>query len=104
MLLGDLLLWKYSYLAGIANADGSCGYRKIKLKPYIPSKLDHVECSYESIYGTIGSSWRKMDGDRLEWHITIPPNTSAEVWIPQKSGSYKIKNYNSGSYTIKTKI
>ena len=104
MLLGDLLIWEYSYLAGISNAEGSCGYRRIKLKPYIPADLDHVECSYESIYGTIGSSWHKMCDNGLEWNISIPANTTAEIWIPQKNGGYKVKNYKSGSYTIKTKI
>jgi alpha-L-rhamnosidase len=104
MLLGDLLIWEYSYLAGISNAEGSCGYRRIKLKPYIPADLDHVECSYESIYGTIGSSWHKMSDNGLEWNISIPANTTAEIWIPQKNGGYKVKNYKSGSYTIKTKI
>jgi len=104
MLLGDLLIWEYSYLAGISNAEGSCGFRRIKLKPYIPSELDHLDCSYESIYGLIGSSWHKTTDNRLVWNILIPANTSAEVWIPQKNGGYKVKNYNSGSYTIKTEI
>lgn len=103
MLLGDLLIWEYSYLAGITNADGSCGYRTIKLKPHIPKDLNNVDCQYHSIYGTIASSWRKADG-KLVWDFIIPANTSAEVWIPQKKGGYKVKKYKSGSYTIKTEI
>jgi len=103
MLLGDLLIWEYACLAGISNAEGSCGYRKIKLKPFMPAELTHVDCSYDSIYGTIVSSWRKAD-NRLEWSFAIPANTSAEVWIPQKRGGYRVKNYNSGFYTITTKL
>lgn len=69
----------------------------------MPTDLNQVDCSYESIYGTIVNSWRKGD-NRLEWDFTIPANTSAEVWIPQKRGGYKVKNYNSGSHTINTEI
>jgi len=103
MLLGDLLIWEYACLAGISNAEGSCGYRKIKLKPCIPAGLTRVDCSYDSIYGTIVSSWRKAD-NRLEWDFTIPANTSAEVWIPQKHGGYRVRKYASGSYTIRTEL
>lgn len=103
MLLGDLLIWEYGYLAGIGNADGSCGFRKIRLKPHVPDALDRVDCEYESIYGTIKSAWRKADG-KLEWNLEIPANTTAEVWIPQKNGKYKIKNYKSGSYKVNTTL
>lgn len=103
MLLGDLLIWEYGYLAGIGNADGSCGFRKIRLKPHVPDALDSVDCEYESIYGTIKSAWRKADG-KLEWNFEIPANTTAEVWIPQKNGKYKIKNYKSGSYKVNTTL
>lgn len=103
MLLGDLLIWEYSQLAGIGNAEGSQGYRKIKLKPYIPARLDYVDCEYESVYGTIKSSWKK-DGSKLVWNFTIPANTTAEVHIPQKNGTYKVKNYKSGNYCVTTTL
>ncbi len=103
MLIGDLLLWEYAYLGGIANAEGSTGFRRIRLKPHIPSSLDSVDCSYESVYGTIRSAWRK-DSGRLHWTFTIPANTTAEVWIPGAAGSYDKKEYPSGTYTITSSL
>ena len=39
--------------------------------------------SHESPYGEISSHWKRT-GDRLEWHITLPPNTTATVQLPAK--------------------
>ncbi len=94
MLLGDLILWEYEYLGGIRALEP--GYKKIQLKPYPIEGLDFVNCSYNSVSGLIESNW-KRDGNRFEWHITIPANTEAEVWIPTKKG-YKIKTLGSGKY------
>lgn len=100
MLLGDLIIWEYEYLGGIKAIEP--GYRKIQLKPYLIEGLDFVNCSYESVSGRIESNWR-LDGDRFEWNITIPANTEAEVWIPNKNG-HKIKTLGSGKYRFCTKF
>ena len=94
MILGDLIIWEYEYLGGIKALEP--GYRKIQLKPYPIKGLDFVNCSYESVSGRIESNWRR-DGDRLEWNITIPANTEAEVWIPNVKG-YEIRTLGSGRY------
>jgi alpha-L-rhamnosidase len=79
MLLGDLVVWFYEYLAGIQNAPGSAGFEKIVMKPY--PVLDYVKASYSSIHGVIKSDWQKTDNS-FKWEITVPCNTSATVYIP----------------------
>ena len=96
MLLGDLILWEYEYLAGIRALEP--GYKKIQLKPYPIEGLDYVNCTYKSVSGDIQSSW-KRDGDRFEWAIVIPANTSAEVWLPTANG-YEVKKYGSGHWRL----
>ena len=81
MLLGDLLVWFYENLAGIRNDPSSVGFKKIWMEPVFPEKLHHVEASYVSPHGKIGSSW-KRDGDKLAWNITIPANTTATIKLP----------------------
>ncbi len=83
MLLGDLILWEYEYLAGIRPL--APGYSQIQLKPYPIEGLDYVNCAYHSVSGRIESNWRR-DGDRFEWDILIPANTTAEVWLPTADG------------------
>jgi alpha-L-rhamnosidase len=81
MLLGDLVVWFYEYLAGIQNAAGSVGFKKIVMKPHPVAGLDFVTASFRSVRGEIKSAWRKQSG-KFVWDITIPANTSATVYIP----------------------
>jgi alpha-L-rhamnosidase len=81
MLLGDLIIWYYEYLAGIKNASSAAGFKQIEMKPYPVEGLDYVKASYKSVHGLIKSAWEK-DGKRFDWQITIPCNTSAIVHIP----------------------
>lgn len=96
MLLGDLILWEYEYLGGIRALEP--GYTKIQLKPYPIEGLDFVSCAYESVSGRIESSWRRK-GNRFEWDIAIPANTTAEVCIPIANG-YETKTYGSGRHHL----
>ena len=83
MLLGDLLLWEYEYLAGIRPL--APGYSTIELRPTVPDGLNRVDCTYRSVSGLIESKWRR-EADRFEWDILIPPNTTAEVYLPTADG------------------
>jgi len=81
MLLGDLLVWFYEYLAAIQNAPGSIAFEKMVMRPYPVDGLEWVNASYHSLHGMIKSHWRKS-GNTFQWEITIPPNTTATVYIP----------------------
>lgn len=69
----------YGGVCGIAS-DGP-GFKKITIHPIIGDGIDWAKGSYESIRGTISCSWKKSAG-KLTLDITIPPNTSAKVYIP----------------------
>ncbi|MCR4857531.1 MAG: glycoside hydrolase family 78 protein [Bacteroidales bacterium] len=96
MLLGDLVLWEYEYLGGIRAKEP--GYKIIQLKPYPIEGLDYVNCTYKSVSGDIQSSW-KRDGNRFNWEIIIPANTTAEVWLPTANG-YEVRTYGSGHWRL----
>lgn len=100
MLIGDLLIWEYSTLAGIQNAAGSYGFKRIALKPVVPEGLEYVSGTFDSVYGMIKSSWRNVRGT-FSWDFSIPANTTAEVHIPLGDGSYEQQEYGSGNYSIK---
>lgn len=86
MLLGDLIIWYYEYLAGIKNAPGSIGFERIEMKPYPVKGLNYVKANFHSVKGEIRSSWIK-NNDEFIWDITIPCNTVAKVYIPAKDQS-----------------
>jgi alpha-L-rhamnosidase len=79
MMLGDLLIWYYENLAGIKAE--SAAFKKIVMKPEIIGGLNSVTASYVSSYGLIKSSYTKIN-KQFNWDLTIPPNTTAVVYIP----------------------
>jgi alpha-L-rhamnosidase len=85
MLLGDLVVWFYEYLAGIRNMPGSVGFKEIVMKPYPLEGLDYVKASFHSVHGLIKSAWKKEKGV-FHWDMTIPGNTSATVYVPCGKG------------------
>ena len=80
MLLGDLLIWYYEYLAGIKTDDVEVAFKKVIMNPVFPDGLNYVDASMETKYGLVKSSWKKKDAG-LEWNITIPANATAEVYF-----------------------
>jgi alpha-L-rhamnosidase len=84
MLLGDLLTWYYENLAGIRSDKTEVAFKKIIMKPNLPTGLDFVNASYKSMHGLIKSEWKK-NADLLEWSVSIPANSTAVVHIPARS-------------------
>ncbi|AYL95411.1 glycoside hydrolase family 78 protein [Mucilaginibacter celer] len=91
--IGD---WMYQNIAGIQAAEP--GYKKIIIKPVIGGGLTWAEAGYDSVYGHINSKW-KIEGNKLDMAVTIPPNTVADIFVPDALGkTYKKFTVNSGEY------
>jgi len=75
--------WMYQGLAGIRPDETGPGFKKIIIKPAVVGDLTWVNCSYDSVHGRITSNWRR-DGDKLTTEVTVPPNTTATVYVPAK--------------------
>ena len=76
-MFGAYDAWFYRYFGGIVIGDEASA-KSISIKPYIPKMLNFVNCSFESIRGTIVSNWKKVD-DGIHHYITIPSNSTAEL-------------------------
>ena len=83
-MLGQIQEWFYHDLAGIQNAPDSSGFKKIVINPHPVGDVTWANASYDSIRGKIVSDW-KLDGKKFTLNVTIPPNTSATVFVPAKS-------------------
>ncbi len=81
MLVGDLNIWFYEYLAGIRPDPGKPGFQRFSIKPYPVGDLTSVDASYNSIHGEIASRW-KREGSSFSLHATVPANTSATIYLP----------------------
>jgi alpha-L-rhamnosidase len=81
MILLQIEEWFHSGLAGIRQAPGSVGYRKLVIDPRVAGDLTHVDGSYMTPSGEVMSEWTRKHGVfRLE--VEVPPNTTAEVHVP----------------------
>jgi alpha-L-rhamnosidase len=86
---GDISLLHSSYLhIGLLFTQGiggiyadSPGFKSFIIKPGIIADLDWAKTKYDSIYGTIVSEWKKVDG-KLIINVTVPPNTTAKLLMP----------------------
>lgn len=80
--LGSIEGWFYRDLAGIRPA--APGYARIAIRPHVPSGLEQVSASVRTVHGIVGSQWEQRD-DGLHLTVTIPANTTAEVFVPAVS-------------------
>lgn len=81
LMLGHLMEWFYSGLAGIRSAANAIAFNKIEIRPEVVGDVTYVKANYQSPYGNIASSWKKDKGS-FELNVTIPANTTAMVYLP----------------------
>jgi alpha-L-rhamnosidase len=109
--IGD---WLYSVVAGIEIDARQPGYKHILFRPQPGGELTWVKGRLNSIYGEILSEWRittnpvqevnlpdqtsyrnVREKNTFEYDITVPPNTTATVYLP---GSALGQMVESGKY------
>ncbi|MET8151504.1 family 78 glycoside hydrolase catalytic domain [Actinoplanes sp. NPDC049668] len=117
MILAQIEEWFHARLAGIRAADGATAYRELVIQPRIVGDLTSVRGSYATPQGLARTEWTRADG-RLRLAVTIPPNTTAEIWVPttdgavtrtphrarflRTDGAHAVYRAPSGSYTFTT--
>jgi alpha-L-rhamnosidase len=76
--------WFFEGILGIRPDAKSGGYKKIILDPELTQQLKWAEGAYQSPYGLIRSEWSNT-GNTFEWHVSVPANTTARLYIPATS-------------------
>ncbi len=79
IMLGSVDTWFYGTLCGIKAAEP--GWRKLIIKPFLPEDMSFASASIETVRGLVKSSWEK-DIYSINLNVTIPPGSTAEVWVP----------------------
>jgi len=82
-MLGHLMEWFYSGLAGIRLAPGAVAFSNILIKPEPVGDITHAKAVHNSPYGVIASEWKKA-GSSFELFVKIPANTKATIYLPGK--------------------
>lgn len=80
---GSVGEWMFFGIAGIDV--NQLGYKQFKIKPLIEAApFSAVSAEHKSINGMIKSTWRK-NGNNVTINVSIPTNTTAEVYVPAVS-------------------
>jgi len=83
MLIGDLGLWFYEYLAGIRSDPQRPGFKHIILYPWPIGDLKSASATHRCMHGTIVSDWKIEEGT-FRYHVEVPVNTTATLYMPAK--------------------
>ena len=83
-MLGQINEWFFHDLAGIARDDSEPGFKKIVIHPAVVGDLTWVKGKYDSVHGPITTEW-KRDAKSFALDLSIPPNTTATVFVPTES-------------------
>jgi alpha-L-rhamnosidase len=116
---GSVMAWVYRYAAGVDTTPDSPGFKKIVIHPHLDARMTSARAEYESVYGKIVSDWNGTPNGPFALRVTIPANTSANVFLPEISGTHITENgkpvaaqeqggsylleIGSGSYTFEVK-
>ncbi|MDO4164375.1 MAG: family 78 glycoside hydrolase catalytic domain [Bacteroides sp.] len=87
---GAVAEWMYTYMAGIRADNTAPGFKRIVIAPVFSSlkqaePVRQVRGEYLSPYGKIVSEWSLNDDGSIHLHIVTPPNTDAELRLPDGS-------------------
>lgn len=80
-VLGAVGAWMYRVIAGIDLDEASPGFRHANLRPVPGGGLTWAEATYETPFGRLSSAW-SLSGQRFDWRVTVPTNTTATVHVP----------------------
>ena len=87
LMLGHLMEWFYSGLAGIRQNDNAVAFKQINIIPEPVGDISSAKASYLSPYGLISSDWKKGAGS-FQLKVEIPANTTATVYLPANKTSF----------------
>jgi alpha-L-rhamnosidase len=94
--LGAVGDWLHRTVAGLAPA--APGYRTIAVRISPGGSLRHARASHRTPYGLAASAWRIGESGEIEVEVTVPPNTTAVVELPDRdpitvgSGHWRIES------------
>lgn len=78
--LGSVGDWMYEVMAGIKIDESAPAFRNILLQPIADDRIEAVEASVETAFGTVSSSWRHENGG-VRYTFTVPEGATARITL-----------------------
>ena len=80
-MLGQIVEWFYGDLAGLAPDPAFPGFERVRIRPQPLPGVTWAKASHASPRGRVSVAWRQEAGT-FHLDVELPPNTTAEVWLP----------------------
>lgn len=80
-MFGAADVYLYRFVAGIAQADDSVGWRRVVFRPGMPRKIARAEATVSTPLGVCGIRWERRDG-KLIVKTQKPTLCEAELLVP----------------------
>jgi alpha-L-rhamnosidase len=77
--------WFYSDIAGIVPTWEGAGFARFDIKPHLMGDLKNARASVDTVRGRVSSSWER-EGSTVRLEVTVPANSTADVWVPLAGG------------------
>jgi hypothetical protein len=84
-MLGQIMEWFYSDLAGLAPDPAAPGFKRVLVRPQ-PAGASWAWARHDSPRGRVIVTWR-IEGSRFRLDLSVPPNTSAQVRWPSAASA-----------------
>jgi alpha-L-rhamnosidase len=97
IMFGEIGAWFFKGLGGIYPDTLRPGFRHILLRPNIVPQLDSFRAEHDGPYGTIISGWHH-EGGKLIYNATIPPGSSATLFLNRGGGRMQKESLTPGFY------
>ena len=78
--------WLYSTVAGLDIDPDFPAYKHAHVKPHPGGGLTRASARLQTLYGELASRW-EIQGEILTLEVTIPPNTTATIYVPAAQGA-----------------
>ncbi|MDR0507505.1 MAG: glycoside hydrolase family 78 protein [Dysgonamonadaceae bacterium] len=97
MMFGEIGAWFYKGLGGIFPDPQHPGFKHIILRPNFVAGLERFNAQHCSPYGWIISEW-ESSGNEITYKVTVPPNTTAILYLPDTIKGERTVNLTAGSF------
>jgi alpha-L-rhamnosidase len=81
IMFGTIGDYFYKGLVGLNVSPSAPGFKHFVIRPSLANDLTWAKGNHRSPYGLISSFWEK-EGDNLVLEVTVPANTTADIYLP----------------------
>ena len=81
-MAGSIAAWLHQNIAGIKPLKP--GYEQIEFRPALVGDLTFAKATVPTVRGSVTSEWR-INANTFHWKISVPPNSTATVYVPGKT-------------------